>query len=147
MPTSIPRFFFAPDFFFAVFGFGVGVWRRFVFGVGDFFGFGVDCGACLGFLGLIAPFFFIDLRAKETRDQCAKCERSCEPKCESAPLRRSVTEPAMRSTLTAADLLKKLQNTKSCAFSPLLSVNFYVFVDEASGAAGAGATGWATRIF
>ena len=32
--------FFAPDFF--VFGFGVGVWRRFVFGVGDFFGFGVD---------------------------------------------------------------------------------------------------------
>jgi hypothetical protein len=33
--------FFAPDFFFAVFGFGVGVWRRFVFGVGDFFGFGV----------------------------------------------------------------------------------------------------------
>ena len=34
--------FFAPDFFFAVFGFGVGVWRRFVFGVGDFFGFGVD---------------------------------------------------------------------------------------------------------
>ncbi|MGZ5002509.1 MAG: hypothetical protein ACXWBM_04880, partial [Chthoniobacterales bacterium] len=36
-------------------------------------------GACLSFLGLIAPFFFIDLRAKETRYQCAKCERSCEP--------------------------------------------------------------------
>ena len=34
--------FFAPDFFFAVFGFGVGVWCRFEFGVGDFFGFGVD---------------------------------------------------------------------------------------------------------
>ena len=34
--------FFAPDFFFAVFGFGVGVWFRFAFGVGDFFGFGVD---------------------------------------------------------------------------------------------------------
>ena len=34
--------FFAGDFFFAVFGFGVGVWRRLVFGVGDFFGFGVD---------------------------------------------------------------------------------------------------------
>ena len=34
--------FLAPDFFFAVFGFGVGVWRRFVFGAGDFFGFGVD---------------------------------------------------------------------------------------------------------
>jgi hypothetical protein len=34
--------FFASDFFFAVFGFGVGVWRRFVFGVGDFFGFQVD---------------------------------------------------------------------------------------------------------
>jgi hypothetical protein len=34
--------FFASDFFFAVVGFGVGVWRRFVFGVGDFFGFGVD---------------------------------------------------------------------------------------------------------
>jgi hypothetical protein len=32
--------FFSPEFFFA--GFGVGVWRRFVFGVGDFFGFGVD---------------------------------------------------------------------------------------------------------
>jgi len=28
--------------FFAVFGFGVGVWCRFAFGVGDFFGFGVD---------------------------------------------------------------------------------------------------------
>jgi hypothetical protein len=34
--------FFAADFLFVVFGFGVGVWRRFVFGVGDFFGFGVD---------------------------------------------------------------------------------------------------------
>lgn len=34
--------FFVLDFFFEVFGFGVGVWRRFVFGVGDFFGFGVD---------------------------------------------------------------------------------------------------------
>ena len=34
--------FFGPDFFFAVFGFGVGVWRSFVFGVGDFFGFGAD---------------------------------------------------------------------------------------------------------
>ena len=45
------------------------------------------------------------------------------------------------------DLLKKLQNAKSCAFSPWLSVSFHVFVDEASGAAGAGATGWATRIF
>ena len=33
---------FAPDFFFAIFGFGVGVWRRFVFDVGDFLGFGVD---------------------------------------------------------------------------------------------------------
>ena len=33
--------FFAPDFFFAVFGLGVGVWRRFVFDVGDFFGFGI----------------------------------------------------------------------------------------------------------
>lgn len=45
------------------------------------------------------------------------------------------------------DLLKKLQNAKSCAFSPWLSVSFHEFVDEASGAAGAGATGWATRIF
>jgi hypothetical protein len=34
--------FFAPDFFFGVFGFGVGVCRRFVFGAGDFFGLGVD---------------------------------------------------------------------------------------------------------
>jgi len=33
---------FAADFFFAVFGFGVGVWCRFALGVGDFFGFGVD---------------------------------------------------------------------------------------------------------
>jgi len=31
--------FFAPDFFFAVFGFGVGVWRRFVFGGGEFLWF------------------------------------------------------------------------------------------------------------
>jgi len=34
--------FFASDFFLAVFGFGVGVGCRFPFGVGDFFGFGVD---------------------------------------------------------------------------------------------------------
>jgi hypothetical protein len=33
----------------------------------------------LGFLGLIAPLFFTDLSAKETGDQCAKYERSCEP--------------------------------------------------------------------
>ena len=38
--------FFALDFFFAVFGFGVGVWRRFVFDVVDFLGFGVDA-ACV----------------------------------------------------------------------------------------------------
>jgi hypothetical protein len=38
----LPDVFFVLDFFFAVFGFGVGVWRRFVFGVGDFFGLGVD---------------------------------------------------------------------------------------------------------
>ena len=38
--------FFVPDFFFDVFGFGVGVWCRFAFGVGDFFGFGVDA-ACV----------------------------------------------------------------------------------------------------
>jgi hypothetical protein len=30
------------DSFFALFGFGVGVWRCFVFGVGDLFGRGVD---------------------------------------------------------------------------------------------------------
>ena len=47
----------------------------------------------------------------------------------------------------SSNLLKKLQHSKSCAFSPWLSVSFHVFVDEASGAAGAGATGWATRIF
>ena len=47
----------------------------------------------------------------------------------------------------STDLLKKLQNTKSYAFSPLRSVNFYVFVDQASGAAGAGARGSTTRIF
>ena len=40
--------FFASDFFFAVFGFGVGVWRRFVFGVGEFFGFGVDAARVFG---------------------------------------------------------------------------------------------------
>jgi hypothetical protein len=44
-------------------------------------------------------------------------------------------------------LLKKLQNTKNFAFSLWLSLNFYVFVDETSGAAGTGATGWATRAF
>jgi hypothetical protein len=47
----------------------------------------------------------------------------------------------------SSDLLKKLQNTNNFAFSPLLSVSFHVFVEEASGAAGAGATGWATRTF
>ena len=35
---------FALDVFFALFGFGVGVWRRFVFGVGDLFECGVDAG-------------------------------------------------------------------------------------------------------
>ena len=33
---------FALDFVLAFFGFGVGVWCRFAFGVGDFLGFGVD---------------------------------------------------------------------------------------------------------
>ena len=36
-------------------------------------------GACFGFSGLIPRFFFIDLRAKEARDQCATSKRSCEP--------------------------------------------------------------------
>ena len=66
-------------------------------------------------------------------------------KCESAPLRRSVTEPAMRSTLTAA-ICKKSYETKRLAAFRHYFVNFYVFVAEASGAAGTGATGWATRI-
>jgi hypothetical protein len=39
---DLAAFFVSSDFFFAVLGFGVGVWRRLVFGVGDFFGFGVD---------------------------------------------------------------------------------------------------------
>jgi hypothetical protein len=37
------------------------------------------CRVCLGFLGLIARFFLVALREKETRDQCAKCEGSSEP--------------------------------------------------------------------
>lgn len=40
---------FAPNFFFAVFDFGVGVWRRFIFGVADFFGFGVGATCDLFF--------------------------------------------------------------------------------------------------
>jgi hypothetical protein len=31
-----------------------------------------------GLLRLIVPFFFVDLRAKEARDQCAECEGSCQ---------------------------------------------------------------------
>ena len=41
--------FFVLDLFFAVFGFGVGVWRRFVFGVGDFFGLGVGAARVSAF--------------------------------------------------------------------------------------------------
>lgn len=40
---------FVPDFFFAVFDFGVGVWRRFTFGVADLFGFGVGATCDLVF--------------------------------------------------------------------------------------------------
>jgi hypothetical protein len=40
--VALADFFFSPDFFFAVFGLGVGVRRPFVFGVGDFLGLGVD---------------------------------------------------------------------------------------------------------
>jgi len=39
---------FALDLFFALFGFGVGAWRRFVFGVGDLFGCGVDAARVSG---------------------------------------------------------------------------------------------------
>ena len=39
---ALPDVSFALGFFFAVFGFGVGVCRCFVLGVGNFFGFGVD---------------------------------------------------------------------------------------------------------
>jgi len=38
---------------------------------------------CLSFVGLIVTFFFVDLRAKKTGDQCAKCERSCKPNAKS----------------------------------------------------------------
>ena len=97
----------------------------------------------LGFLGLIATFFFVDLRADETRDQCAKCERSCNP---NAKAQHSTERNRPRDAINvySSDLLKKLQNTNSCVFHPF---NFYVFVDEASGAAGSGARGSATRIF
>jgi hypothetical protein len=40
--TVVSDVFLALDFFFAVFGVGVGVWCRFAFGVADFFDFGVD---------------------------------------------------------------------------------------------------------
>jgi hypothetical protein len=40
--VAVPDVFFGLDFLFVFFGFGVGVWWRFVFGVGDFFGLGVD---------------------------------------------------------------------------------------------------------
>jgi len=33
----------------------------------------------LGLLGLFAPLFFVYLCANEARDQCAKCQRNCEP--------------------------------------------------------------------
>ena len=101
---------------------------------------------CIDLFGLTAPFFFIDLRAKETRDQCAKCERSCKP---NAKAQHSTERNRPRNAINvySSDLLKKLQNTKNFAFSPWLSIYLHVFVDEASGAAGTGATGWATRTF
>ena len=95
---------------------------------------------------MIATFFFVDLRAKETRDQCAKCERSCNPNAK-AQHATERNRPRDAINVYSSDLLKKLQNTKNFAFSPWLSLNFYVFVDETSGAAGSGARGWATRIF
>ena len=75
----------------------------------------------LGFLGLIATFFFVDLRAKETRDQCAKCERTCNP---NAKAQHSTERNRPRDAINvySSNLLKKLQNTKNFAFSPLLSV-------------------------
>jgi hypothetical protein len=95
---------------------------------------------------LIATFFFVYLRAKETRDQCATCERSCNPNAK-AQHSTERNRPHDAINVYSSDLLKKLQNTKNFAFSPWLSLNFHVFVDETSGAAGAGARGWATRIF
>jgi hypothetical protein len=72
-------------------------------------------------------------------------------KCESAPLRRSVTERAMRSTPNAcgvnaysSDLLKKLKGAAA-----LYRCNRYLLprCNQASGVAGAGATGSAAPIF
>ena len=138
--------FFAPDFFFAVFGFGVGVWRRFVFGVGDFPGFGVDAAR---------------VSDSSDRSRCFSSFTCARRKPATNAPKASAVASQMRKRTTATernrardainaysiDLLKKLQNTKGRAFSPLLPANFNGFVDQAGGATGAGARGWATRIF
>jgi hypothetical protein len=67
-------------------------------------------------------------------------------KCESAPLRATVTEPATRSTLTAV-ICKKTYKHKELRLSVVVIGNSHVLVDEASGAAGVGAPGWAARTF
>ena len=101
--------FFVPNFFIAVLGFG-GKKKKKKKKRWRFLWFRSGRVACLGFFGSIAPFFFIDLRAKETRDQCAKCERSW------SQMRKRTTATERnraRDTINAysSDLLKKLQNS------------------------------------
>jgi hypothetical protein len=46
-----------------------------------------------------------------------------------------------------SDLLKSYKTQRTLPFRRGYRSIFHVFVDEASGAAGTGATGWATRSF
>ena len=149
---------FPPDFFFAAFGLGVGVWRRFVFGealasgvsrgVGDgvvssvstdFFAFFralvlARFAAGLGdFLGLAGDAVGDSLRSVSLRRLCCSSLSWARRRPVMIAPRASTVASQMRKRTTATernrardainaystDLLKKLENTKSCAFSPL----------------------------
>ena len=133
----LSRRFFRADFFFAVFGFGVGVIFFFEFVVlcidEGRLSIGWSCGVA-SFSALeislvsewtrrvsrfprIGRAVFLHRPAREGDPRPMRQMRAQLPaKCGSAPLRRSVTERAMRSTLTALICKKSYKTQRAAPF-------------------------------
>src|SRR4029077_3318551 len=136
---------FAPDFFFAVFGFGVGVWCCFAFGVGDFFGFGVDAARVSVSSDSSRRFFSLTCarRRPATNAPNASAVASQMRKRNTATERNRARDAINACSI---DLLKKLKIQRAAPFRRCDRLTS-LLGDQASGAAGAGARASATRIF
>ena len=138
--------FFAPDFFLPLVGFGVGVCRRFVFGVGDFFGLAVDWAYASASPGRLRGF---------SSSTCARRKPAINAPNTSAVARqmRKRTTATQRNRASNAinayrnNLLKKLQTTRRAAAFYGCDRLPSTSSDQASGVGAAGVRGSRTRIF